>query len=173
MDIWKEDISIIILSAFFLVFGLATPFLVHLNVVEYDQLYEKEITIDSLIRMMTRGSTSFRTTTTDGERYNVSGDYSGPELRDSLQYGTKAHIKYHENRFLFSKYAEEIIVDGKCIVQYNDDQAPHPFLYWFCGFCVLCGILGFLFARWNVKHNRHLQKNRDQRIIKKYGSLKK
>lgn len=174
-DILKENIGILILSALFLLLGLALPFLPQLTAVEYDQLYEKEIIIDSLkwISGYRGAGGHFRITTANGERYNVSGDYTGTELRNGLQSGTKASIKYHENRFLFLKYAEEVVVDGKCIVQYNDDQKPHPLIYMVSGFFVLFGILGFLYVRWNVKHNRRIQKNRDQRIIKKYGSLNK
>lgn len=172
-DIWKENIGTIMLSCFLLVSGLALPFLRHLTAVEYDQLSEKEITIDSIKLITYRGGSYFRITTIDGERYKVSGDYTGSELRNSLQSGTKASIKYHENRFLFLKYAEEVVVDGKCIVQYNDNQKPHPLIYLISVLSALFGILGFLYAKWIVKDNRRKQKNRDQRIIRKYSSLKK
>lgn len=175
-DILKEKIWLIITSAFSLIFGILFVFIVQQNVVEYDQLSEKEVIIDSLkwVSGGYRGAGGhFRITTADGDRYNVSGDYTGSELRNSLQSGTRARIKYHKNSILSLKYAEEIVVDGKCIVPFDDDQKTHPLMYLVSGLFVLFGIFGFLYTRWDVKHNRRIQQNRDQRIIKKYGSLNK
>ena len=111
----------------------------------------------------------------DGEKYNITGEYSRSELSEILIKGTTAVIKYDTNDILpFKKYAEEMTVDGNKIVTYNNDAptnwTPHII------FCVLSCFIGaaFLFAyRWQIMRNRKLQAKRDARIIKKYGKLKK
>lgn len=113
--------------------------------------------------------------TEDGEKYNISGDYSKSELSEFLIKGTAAVIKYDTNDIIpFIKYAEELTVDGNKIVKYNNDTpinwAPHII------FCLLSCLMGvaLLFAyHWQILRNRNLQAKRDARIVKKYGNLKK
>ena len=71
-------------------------------------------------------------------------------------------------------YVEEMIVNGNKIITYDNDQPPD-----WTAIMIVCSILlflgtGFLFAyRAAILHNRKQQKKRDERIVKKYGSLKK
>ena len=67
-----------------------------------------------------------------------------------------------------------MIVNGNKIITYDNDQPPA-----WTAIMIVCSILfllgtGFLFAyRAAILHNRKQQKKRDERIVKKYGSLKK
>ena len=171
-DVLKENSFIIIASLLFLIFGLILPFT---SSIEYDQLYKKEITIESIkLVHIYKGGYRYKITTTDGESFIITGDYNAAEVEDSLRSATKASIKYYKHRILSLSYVEEIIVGEKYIVQYNDKDIRTRF---FSGhltgaIIVLLGALGFLYVKWRVKINRDLQNKRDQRIIKKYGSIK-
>ena len=169
-DIIKENIGIIIMSVFFIIIGIILPFIKPIIEVEYYELSEKEITIDSVVKHF-RGAYTIETT--DGERYNISGNYDRSKIRDNLPNGTKAYIKYHKtNLFFWVTYVEEVVVEGNYIVQYNDDNKIDPRTFILAIPSVILGILGFIYVRWSIKHNRYIQENRDKRIIKKYGSLK-
>lgn len=113
--------------------------------------------------------------TEDGEKYNITGEYSATELYDILSKGTVAVIKYDTNKILtFKKYAEEITIDGNKIVKYNNDAPTNWTMHIIFGVLALLIGLAFLFYyRWELKHNREMQAKRDARIIKKYGKLKK
>jgi len=111
--------------------------------------------------------------TEDGESYNLTGSFDRSEMKESLTHGVEAQIRYWENWLgnLFGhKYAEEVVVNGKRIVSYNNDEDQHlTALYLLSGACILFGAAGLFLFRWEVRRNRELQRKRDQRIEKKYG----
>ena len=113
--------------------------------------------------------------TEDGERYNITGEYSATQLYDVLSKGTVAVIKYDTNKLLtFINYAEEMTVNGNKIVTYNNDDPPNWTLHIIFGLLTFLVGIGFLFFYgWEIKHNREMQAKRDARIIKKYGKLEK
>ena len=113
--------------------------------------------------------------TEDGERYNITGEYSATQLYDVLSKGTVAVIKYDTNKLLtFKNYAEEMTVDGNKIVTYNNDDPTNWTMHIIFGLlALLIGLASLFFCRWEIKHNRKMQAKRDARIIKKYGKLEK
>ena len=171
IDVLKENLLIIISSFLFLIFGLILPFT---SSIEYDQLYKKEITVESTTSVwFYRSGSRYIITTTDGEAFIIAGDYNAAEIEDSLRNGTQASIKYYRHRILPFSYVEEIIVGEKYIVRYSNDIKTRLLIGYLSSIIlVLLGALGFIFVKWRVKTNRNLQNKRDQRIIKKYGSVK-
>ena len=113
--------------------------------------------------------------TEDGERYEITGEYSATQLYDVLSKGTVAVIKYDTNKLLtFINYAEEMTVDGNKIVTYNNDDPTNWTIHIIFGLlALLIGLASLFLFRWEIKHNREIQAKRDARIIKKYGKLEK
>ena len=113
--------------------------------------------------------------TEDGERYNITGEYSATQLYDVLSKGTVAVIKYDTNKLLtFINYAEEMTVDGNKIVTYNNDDPTNWTMHIIFGLlALLIGVASLFLWRCEIKHNREMQAKRDARIIKKYGKLEK
>ncbi len=173
-EIMKEYSIFLISGIIAILFGIFIILFPVMPTTPYEKYKEKDVVISQLNHHYGRWASYDYIITEDGEKYNVTGDYSKSELSELLIKGTVAVIKYDTNKILpFIKYAEEIIVDGNKIVTYNNDTptnwAPHII------FCLLLCLVGvaFLFSyRWHIIRNRNLQAKRDARIIKKYGNLK-
>ena len=173
----KEFNIFLILGTVAILVGLFILLLPIMPTTPYEEYKEKEVIISEFDHFSggLYGASYDYIITEDGEKYNITGDYSKSKLSEVLTKGTTAVIKYDTNNILpFIKYAEEMTVDGNKIVTYNNNAptnwAPHIV------FCVLSCFIGvaFLFAyRWQIMRNRKLQAKRDARIIKKYGNLKK
>ena len=143
----------------------------------FEEYTEKEVVISKFDHFYggLKGASYDYIITDDGEKYNITGEYSKSELSEILTEGTVAVIKYDTNNILpFKKYVEELTVGENILVTYNNDApinwASHII------FCLISCFIGvaFLFAyRWQIIRNRNLQAKRDARIIKKYGNLQK
>ena len=176
-EIKKEFNIFLVLGIIAILFGIFIVLLPIMPTTPYEEYKEKEVIISEFDHFYggVRGASYDYIITEDGEKYNITGDYSKSELSEVLTKGTAAVIKYDINNILpFKKYAEEMTVNGNKIVTYNNDAptnwTPHII------FCVLSCLIGiaFLFAyRWHIMRNRKLQAKRDAKIIKKYGKLKK
>ena len=142
----------------------------------YEEYNEKEVVISSFdLSTSVKGASYHYIITEDGEKYNITGEYSASELYEILIKGTVAVIKYATNNILpFKKYAEEITVNGNKIVIYNNDAPTNwtPHIIYGLLFCLI-GVFFLLAFRWQIMRNRKLQAKRDARIIKKYGQLRK
>ena len=112
--------------------------------------------------------------TEDGERYNITGEYSATQLYDVLSKGTVAVIKYDTNKLLtFKNYAEEMTVDGNKIVTYNNDDPTNWTMHIIIGLLALLIILASLFAcisRLCLISQR--QKNKDASPIRRVSNPK-
>ena len=143
---------------------------------EYHELIDQEIIIESVERITLKSTTVDRITTKSGERFNISGDYSGVDIHAALPRGKTVSIKYYENELLFTtkKYAEVIEVDNVCVVRYDNDQDNGGWVLYLLSVCsFLIGAAAAGFVIWQIKDNRKKQAKRDQKIIKKYGAVKK
>ena len=139
---------------------------------KYNELNEKNIVISRLTVSHGRGGNVYQIYTLNGEAYNLTGDFDCDNIRNVFVENTKATIKWSRNRFLlFPDYAEEVIVDGKTFVSYNNDDPISRGPYFiFAGFLTLSGV-AFLSCRfWWIKHLKTKQENRDRRIEKKIRS---
>lgn len=141
---------------------------------KYDELNEKDIIVSKLTVSYGRGGDIYRIYTSDGESYNLTGDFELDSIRDILVQNTKATIKWSRNRFLlFFDYAEEVRVGDNIVVSYNnDDPIPRSPYFLLSGIIVLIDIAFLLLRFWWIKHLQTLQDKRDKRIKKKYGKLK-
>lgn len=141
---------------------------------EYNDLKSKEITVDQFLRYHRyRAGYAHLMYTSDGERYYVTGDFKFSEL-ESVPSGTKATMKWSENPFCwFSDHAEEIIIDGKVVVSYNNDEPVLYGLYVVLGasIALLAGLFLWFGLGW-IQHLQIKQSKRDRRIEKKYGKKK-
>ena len=142
----------------------------------YEEYKEKEVVISTFDLSTGRHRASYYyIITEDGEKFTITGEYSAPQLYQTLIKDTVAVIKYDTNSILpFKKYAEEITVNGNKIVTYNNDAPTNwtPLIIFCLLFCLIGGAFLF-FYHWYITHNRKLQSKRDERINKKYGQLKK
>ena len=162
-------VSLILFGVFILLYPIipTTP---------YEEYIQKEVVILKLDHFIgVKGSSYDYIITKDSKEYKVTGEYNRSELNENLTEGTVAVIKYDANTiFPFIRYAEEIIVDGNKIVTYNNDAPVNWILHIIVSLfsCLIGTALLFAF-RWHIMRNRKLQAQRDARIIKKYGKLKK
>ena len=173
----KEFNIFLILGIIAILFGIFIVLLPIIPYTPYEEYKEKEVVISKFDHFYggPKGASYDYIITEDGEKYNVTGEYSRSELSEILIKGTTAVIKYDINDILpFKKYAEEITVSGNKIVKYNDDTPtkwmPHII---FCLIFCLTGVALLFAFRWQIIRNRKLQAKRDAKIIKKYGKLKR
>lgn len=172
-EVKKEHRIILILGCCFIAFAIFCILLPLVPRTPYSEHLEKEIVISDFDYHSggVRGVSYHYIVTTDGEIYNVTGEYSAPELREHLKKGTQIAIKYTENKFFNRKYAEEIVLNGEPLVRYNNDKPIEwtaPII--FAAFSALVGIGFILSYRFFVQHNRKIRAKRDARIKKKYGN---
>lgn len=174
-DLIKRNMVGIALSGFLIFAGVFLLFLSKLPVPLYEDYLEKTVTVDSIrYHYGYKSSDYWELRTEDGESYNLTGSFDRSEMKESLTHGVEAQIRYDENwlgNLSGHKYAEEVAVNGKKIVSYNNDEEDQHLtaLYILSGVCILLGVTGLLLFRWEVRRNRELQRKRDQRIEKKYG----
>lgn len=140
---------------------------------KYDELNEKDIVVTKLTVSYGRGGNIYRIYTSEGESYNLTGDFERDSIRDILLQNTKATIKWRRNRFLlFFDYAEEVRVGDNIVVSYNnDDPIPRSPFIMLAGLLILIDIAFLLLRFWWIKHLQIKQEKRDKRIEKKYGKL--
>ena len=123
MDIIKENYWLIILSALLILFGVFCAILPHIAPhVSYDSLQTKEVTVTVFKRFYggPYGASYDYIRTTDGEKYNLSGDYQRGQLQELLTEGKTVTIKWYKNKPFWTLLAEEMYVDGKRVVIVDD-----------------------------------------------------
>ena len=90
-----------------------------------------------------------------------------------LTEGKTVTIKWHKNKPFWTLHAEEMYVDGKRVVTYDNDKPvdwKSPLIFGSC--FIALGIGGFFLLRLFVKTNRKKQKKRDEKIQRKYGNIR-
>ena len=171
-DILTENNWLIIGSVFLILLGIFVAILPHIVPhVGYDSLQTKEVTIYEFKRHHgARGVSYDYIRTTDGQKYNISGDYQREQLKDLLTEGRTVTIKWYKNEPFWTLLAEEIYVDGESVVTYNNDAPVEWKLPLIFGICLVAlGACGFLLVRLFLKMNRTKQQKRDEKIKRKYG----
>lgn len=172
-DILKENNWLIIGSVFLILLGIFVAILPHIAPhVGYDSLQTKEVTISEFRQHYgARGAKYDYIRTTDGQKYNISGDYQREQLNDLLTEGRTVTIKWYKNEPFWTFLAEEIYVDGERIITYNNDTPVEWKLPLILGICLVAlGTWGFLLMRSFLKMNRTKQQKRDEKIKRKYGT---
>ena len=176
-DILKENSWLIIVSALFIIFGIFVAILPHIApTVSYDSLQTKEVTIKVFEHFYggAHGASYDYILTTDGEEYNISGDYQREQLKELLTEGRTVTIKWYKNKPFWTLLAEEIYVDGERVATYDNDLPvdwKSPLL--FGSFLIALGVSGFFLLRFFLKTNRTKQEKRDKKIMRKYGNVTK
>ncbi len=171
-DIRKENRGILMLSAFFILAGL---FIIFLPIIDppaaLDELIEKQVTVADLRRVhQPKGASYDLLTTAEGEKFNLTGDYSRDEVYDALTKGKTITIYYQKSKLFFRKYAEIVVADGQEVVRFdNDEPQGEVGLIIFGCVTILVGAAFLVGFRWQLRHNRSIQAKRDARIRKKYG----
>ena len=176
-EILKENCFLIILSTILVLLGIFFAILPHIAPhVGYDSLQVKEVTITKFKHHYggVHSASYDYIRTTDGEKYNLSGDYQREQLQKLLTESKTATIMWHKNKPFRTLLVEEMYVDGERVVTYDNDKPIDwkPPLIFGCCFIAL-GIGGFFLLRVLVKTNRSKQKKRDEKIQRKYGNMAK
>jgi hypothetical protein len=172
-DIRREYGWLVIGSVILILLGLLFAILPNvIPPVSYDSLQTKEVTITAFKRHIggRRGHTYDYILTSEGEKFNLSGDYQRAHLNTLLTEGTTAIIKWYRNVPFRTLLLEEMYIDGERVVTYDNDRPSDWWAPLIGGgfFCVL-GAGGLLMFR-NIRNsNRKKQKMRDERILRKYG----
>ena len=176
-DIIKENYWLIVLSALLILFGMFCSILPHIAPhVGYDSLQTKEVTITEFKHHYGgyRGASYDYIRTTDGEKYNLSGEYQREHLKGLLTKGKAVTIKWYKNEPFWTLLVEEMYVDGERVVTCDNDNPvdwKSPLIFGSC--FIALGIGGFFLLRLFVNTNRKKQKKRDEKIQRKYGNIEK
>ena len=151
-DVLKENKWLIIVSVLFILLGILLPILPHIvPTVNYDSLQTKEVTISVFKRNNggRYGVSYDYIRTTDGEKYNISGDYQREQLKELLTEGKVVTIKWYKNEPFWTLLAEEIYVDSERVVTYDNDSPVEwkiPLIFGlFVSVLGLCGLFLFRF----------------------------
>lgn len=170
-DVVKENTWLICVSGALILLGVFLALWPHLfPSPDYDALEEKEVTVQALRHFFgIKGVSYDYILTTDGERFNLSGDYDSEEVYGLLTEGRKATIKWCVNRPARTLLAEEVRVDGETVVAYRRQPDSWKLMLVFGSWFVATGLGGFLLLHLLVKTNRRKQYQRDARIKRKYG----
>ncbi|MBQ4620577.1 MAG: hypothetical protein IJB25_11980 [Clostridia bacterium] len=153
----------IIINTLMILIGFFLAILPHFPHVEYDALQTKEVTVTEFKRFFAvRGGTDYDyIRTTDGEKYNLSGDYDRGKLEELLKEGTTATIKWYKNKPFRTLLAEEMYVDGDRVVTYDNDKQVDGKSFLILGSCfIVFGTGGFIWLWWYAKANRKRKKKR-------------
>ena len=171
-DIVIENIGCLSVSVFFIVMGIFAVLLPLVwKPVSYDLLQTKEVVIEKFgLDSTYRGGSYHYIRTETGEKFNISGEYNPKQLKELLTKGTAATIKWNKNKPFWTYLAEEIYVDGECVVTYDNDEPVASWPRWLLGGASsVAGGIGLCFFNFVFKRNRIRQKKRDEKIRKKYG----
>lgn len=176
-DIIKENYWLIILATLLILFGVFCVICPHIAPhVGYESLQSKEVTITEFKHHYGgyRGASYDYIRTTDGVKYNISGDYQRERLRELLTDEKTVSIKWYKNEPFWTLLIEEMYIDGERVVTYDNDKPvdwKSPLIFGTC--FIALGIGGFFLLRLFVKTNRKKQKKRNEKILRKYGKMTK
>ena len=170
-DVVKENTWLVCVSGALILLGIVLALWPHLfPSPDYDALEEKEVTVQALRHFSgVKGVSYDYILTTDGERYNLSGDYDREKAFAQLTEGQKVTIKWCVNRPARTFLAEEVRVDGETVVAYRSQPDNWKPMLVFGAWFVATGTGGFLLLHLLVKTNRRKQNQRDEKIKRKYG----
>ncbi len=137
---------------------------------KYDELNEKTVTIHKYVIWSGKGPDGHYIYATDGEIYALTGDYANNLTKAYLVPGEEVTIKWY--KWLLSYCAEEVVVDGRPVVWYDNDTV----VLWpgilMCGMTCFLNLLCSGISWYEIRRIEELQAKRDKRIEKKYGKKK-
>ena len=172
-EILRENRWLTVLSAAFILCGIWIALLPHLlPFASYDSLQETEATVQSFKHFYggAKGLNVAYLLTTDNEKYILSGDYDHQEAAKQLTAGKSVTLKWYQQKPFGERLAEEVSVDGKPIVRYDNDLDRDKKASFFAGaFPAAVGTGGLLLLNLILKTNRKKQARRDEKLKRKYG----
>lgn len=181
-ELIRENLFLVVISIMFFAAGIFIMVLLFIpsDPLEYNELLEKEITVESLKLVIGgKGAESrYHIKTDAGEKYVIVGEYEYDHdtVEEKLSPGTKAKIKYIEGGIAFFRQnnVEEVYANGECLVSFSPAEEPSVPAALFVSALCFAGAAGSLkFLSWNIKHIRQLEEKRDRRIAKKYGKAQR
>lgn len=172
-EILRENRWLTVLSAAFILCGIWIALLPHLlPFASYDSLQETEATVQSFKHFYggAKGLNDSYLLTTDNEKYILSGDYDHQEAAEQLTAGKSVTLKWYQRKPFGGRLAEEVMMDGKPIVRYDNDLDRDKKASFFAGaFLAAVGTGGLLLLNLTLKTNRKKQARRDEKLKRKYG----
>lgn len=172
-EILRENRWLTVLSAVFILCGILVALLPHLPpFASYDSLQETEAAVQAFKHFYggSKGLNYAYLLTTDNEKYILSGDYDKAEAAAQLTAGKAVTLKWYRNKPFGERLAEEVSVDGKLIVRYDNDLSRDKKSAFFAGaFLAAVGTGGLLLLNLSLKANRKKQAKRDEKLRRKYG----
>lgn len=172
-EILRENRWLTVLSAAFILCGILFALLPHLlPFASYDSLEETESTVQSFKHFYggSKGLNDTYLLTTDNEKYILSGDYDHQEAAAQLTAGNTITLKWYQSNPFGERMAEEVSVDGKPIVRYDNDLDRDKKASFFAGaFLAAVGTGGLLLLNLTLKTNQKKQNKRDEKLKRKYG----
>lgn len=172
-EILRENRWPTVLSAAFILCGIWIALLPHLlPFASYDSLQETEATVQSFKHFYggSKGLNDTYLLTSDNEKYILSGDYDHQEAAAQLTAGKSVTLKWYQSNPFGERMAEEVMMDGKPIVRYDNDLGRDKKASFFAGaFLAAVGTGGLLLLNLTLKTNRKKQARRDEKLKRKYG----
>lgn len=172
-EILRENCWLTVLSTAFILCGIWIALLPHLlPFASYDSLQETEATVQSFKHFYggAKGLNDTYLLTTDNEKYILSGDYDHEEAAALLTAGKSVTLKWYQRKPFGGRLAEEVMMDGKPIVRYDNDLGRDKKASFFAGaFLAAVGTGGLLLLNLTLKTNRKKQTRRDEKLKRKYG----
>lgn len=122
-------------------------------IVSKESLQTKEVTVSKLdYHIRYRSANTYYIRTIDGEKYIISGSFDRYELVKDITAGNVITVKWYQSRFPTVLLAEEIFVDGKQVVFYDNDKILDWKISFFMGcLAVFIGAVGFAAIRYDRK----------------------
>ena len=172
-EVLRENRWLTVLSAVFILCGIWIALLPHLlPFASYDSLQETEATVQSFKHFYggAKGLNYAYLLTTDNEKYILSGDYDHEGAAEQLTAGKSVTLKWYQRKPFGERLAEEVMMDGKPIVRYDNDLDRDKKASFFAGaFLAAVGTGGLLLLNLTLKTNRKKQARRDEKLKRKYG----
>lgn len=140
---------------------------------DYDELSTKDIVVQDVDYVSSRGGRSYYLTTIDGERLEIRGELSYSELKEVLTPNTRVTIKYYHglHGLRMTDYIRELAYNGNPLVAYSGDcHLNHVIAFFVIGLIVvLIGFLLYILEAHMIKKSSIKKAARKERLKKKYG----
>ena len=122
-------------------------------VVSKESLQSKEVTVSALnYHIRYRSANTYYIRTTEGEMYIISGSYDRHELVKEITAGKGITVNWYQSKAPRALHAEEIFVDEKQVVYYNNDKVLDWKISAFLGcLAVFMGAVCFVAIRYDRK----------------------